>query len=100
MSTKRKAAMAAAKKMAPRSLAIAKNGIKTGSDFASVFSALMSDLIEGRMDAQTGNAVCNAGGKLLKIVEMQYKYGKANPGEPERVLQLAPVAAALSNTVQ
>ncbi|MDE2104457.1 MAG: hypothetical protein KGL39_44895 [Patescibacteria group bacterium] len=35
----------------------------------------MSDLIAGRVTPQVGNATCNAGGKLLKIVEMQYKYG-------------------------
>lgn len=39
-------------------------------------SAQMSDLIEGRMDPSVGNAVCNTGGKLLKVVEMQFKYGR------------------------
>jgi phage tail sheath protein FI len=59
----------------PRSLAIATRGVKTGGDFANLMSALMSDLIEGRVTPQMGNATCNAGGKLLKVVEMQYKYG-------------------------
>lgn len=75
-------------KRAPRSLTIAKAGIHTGSEFAAVMSALMSDLLEGRMDPQVGNAVCNAGGKLLKIVEMQFKYGKSPEGQQEKVLQL------------
>ena len=57
-----------------RSLAFASKGIKTGEDFANTMSALMSDLIEGSISPEVGNAVCNAGGKLLKIVEMQYKY--------------------------
>lgn len=35
----------------------------------------MSDLIEGKITAAVGNAACNAGGKLLKVVEMQMKYG-------------------------
>jgi hypothetical protein len=35
----------------------------------------MSDLISGKVTPQIGNAVCNAGGKLLKIVEMKQKYG-------------------------
>jgi hypothetical protein len=35
----------------------------------------MSDLIAERITPQVGNAVCNAGGKLLKIVEMKHKYG-------------------------
>ena len=40
---------------------------------------LMADLIEGKVSPQIGNAVCNAGGKLLKIVDMQHRYGKSNP---------------------
>lgn len=39
-------------------------------------SALMSDVIEGRITTDVANAACNAGGKLLKVVEMQYRYGK------------------------
>lgn len=41
-------------------------------------SALMTDLITGCITPEIGNATCNAGGKLLKIVEMQHKYGKPN----------------------
>lgn len=36
----------------------------------------MSDLIDGRLSASVGNATCNAGGKLLKMVEMELKYGQ------------------------
>ncbi len=43
-------------------------------------SALMSDVIEGAVAAQVANAACNAGGKLLKVVEMQHKYGQPQPG--------------------
>ena len=58
----------------PRSLSISKEGIRTGEQFANLMSAVMCDVIEGSMPAETANAVCNAGGKLLKVVEMQYKY--------------------------
>jgi hypothetical protein len=51
-------------------------------------SALMSDLIEGRVTPSIGNATCNAGGKLLKVVEMQYKYGVNGPGQ-QKILTLA-----------
>jgi hypothetical protein len=89
------------KKLAPRSLAIAKGGIHSGNDFAAVFSALMSDLIEGRMDPQIGNAVCNAGGKLLKVVEMQYKYGKANGDtSSSKVLMLTQPTVSEPSSVQ
>lgn len=39
-------------------------------------SALMSDVIEGTLSPGVANAAVNAGGKLLKAVELQLKYGK------------------------
>jgi len=77
----------------PRSLAVATKGVKTGEDFARLMSALMSDLIEGRVTPNVGNATCNAGGKLLKVVEMQYKYGTKGPGQPGKALVLAALPA-------
>lgn len=53
-------------------------------------SSLMSDIISGRVTPEVGNAACNAGGKLLKIVEMQYKYGAREGGAQNRELLLAP----------
>lgn len=44
-------------------------------------SAMMSDVISGQISAGTVNAACNAGGKLLKAVEMQMKYGGRSGGE-------------------
>jgi hypothetical protein len=72
----------------PRCIAIAAEGIETGEDFAKVMSAMMSDLLEGRITPQVGNATCNAGGKLLKIVELQYKYGDTSGGKPRKRLKL------------
>lgn len=51
-------------------------------------SAMMSDLIEGSIAPQIGNAVCNAGGKLLKAVELQLKYGKQQSDGSSPLLQL------------
>lgn len=73
----------------PTSLRIAERGIKTGFDFADLMSTLMSDIISGRVTPAVGNAACNAGGKLLKIVEMQYKYGTQGGTAGPRVLHLA-----------
>lgn len=53
----------------------AAQGVQTSRDFAGMMSALMSDVIEGRIAPQVANAVVNAGGKLLKVVEMQIRYG-------------------------
>lgn len=67
----------------PRSAEFAQRGIQTSSDFAGMMSALMSDVIEGAVPPQVANATVNAGGKLLKLVEMQLKYGN---GKPEDVI--------------
>jgi len=39
-------------------------------------SALMSDLLGGSITPGIANATCNAGGKLLKMVELNLKYGQ------------------------
>lgn len=73
---------------APRSAALAANGIRTGDEFARVMSALVADVLENRVSAQTANAACNAGGKLLQVVTMQHKYGarRTPKGNPRLVL--------------
>lgn len=71
----------------PRALDFSRRGIKTGDDFANFMSALMSDAVEGALSPQIVNAAVNAGGKLLKVVEMQYKYGRSTGTNPP--LQLA-----------
>lgn len=73
------------KEMVPQSqcLQVTQGSISTGKDFARFMSALMVDAVAGRISAGTCNAACNAGGKLLKIVEMQLKYG--TPKEPKRI---------------
>ena len=78
----------------PRALAISERGIRTGADFANVMSALMGDLIAGRVTPQVGNATCNVGGKLLKIVEMQHRYGTTgDSGMSPKTIMLAELPA-------
>lgn len=72
----------------PKSLKIAKRGIVTATDFSRVMAVLITDVVEGTISPQTANAAVNAGGKLLKVVEMKYKYGSPNSGD----LVLAPQA--------
>lgn len=64
-----------------------------------LMSALMSDLIEEKITPGVGNAVCNAGGKLLKVVELQAKYGRAGDGSPDKVLQLAGPEVTTDNLI-
>lgn len=70
----------------PKSFAIASSGVHTASDFANLMSALMSDLIEGKLTPAVGNATCNAAGKLLKIVEMNQRYGKGDGSDRDLLL--------------
>lgn len=73
----------------PRCLEFATAGIRTASDFAHLMSAMMSDIIDGSITPAVGNAACNAGGKLLKVVEMNMKYGTKHPATGHRQLVLS-----------
>lgn len=59
-----------------RSLAIFETGITNSQQYAKAMSALMTDIVTGAISPGVSNAVRNAGGKLLKLVELEYKYGK------------------------
>lgn len=48
----------------------------------------MSDVISGRLTPNMTNAACNAGGKLLKMVDLEYKYA-TQPERPHRSLTVA-----------
>lgn len=74
---------------ATRSGPIAAAGVQTGEDFANLMSALMCDVIDGSISPNVANATVNAGGKLLKVVEMQYRYGSPKESKP-MTLTLAP----------
>jgi hypothetical protein len=79
---------AIATKVDPKSLSIAEKGVKTSRDFRNLMSAIMSDVIAGRLTPNMTNAACNAGGKLLKMVDLEYKYG-TNPERPHKALTVA-----------
>ncbi len=90
MATQKSRAVANSKK-APKSADL--GPVRTAADFASLMSSLMGDIISGRITPDVGNAACNAGGKLLKIVEMQYKYGTQSGNQGQRTLTLVPEPA-------
>jgi hypothetical protein len=71
-----------------RSLEIFEKGIRTSGEFKSGFAALMTDTVAGRITPQVCNAVCNAGGKILKTVEMEHKWGRKEPETGEQLLKL------------
>lgn len=66
------------KPIPPRSLAVFEQGISSCGQLASAMSLLMADLISERVGTSIGNAVCNAGAKMLKAAEMQQRFGVSN----------------------
>lgn len=60
----------------PRCIAVAERGIRTGADMAEFMSLAMGDIVSNRLTPSKGNAAINAAGKLLKVVELRFKYGK------------------------
>lgn len=61
---------------------IADRGITDSSMFANLMSALVGDVLNARVSTDVANAAVNAGGKLLKVVELRYRYGNTKPNQP------------------
>ncbi len=72
-----------------RSVKIARGGINNSRKFTDFFSALIADLSEQKVTASMANAMCNAGGKMLKMVELEIRYGQQIPGQSRRLLTIA-----------
>lgn len=81
--------MALAKQSASlRCAVISDKGINSSRDFAQYMSALMSDITSSRIEPRVAAAACNAGGKLLKVIEMEHKYGRGKRDGAPLVLSL------------
>lgn len=72
----------------PNCLAISERGIRTAQDFAQFMSAIMGDVIAGRLANGKAAAATRSGVALLKVIEMQYKYGSETEQPGKRVLRL------------
>ena len=68
----------------PQSLPIVRKGFKTSADFNDFIGALMGDIIEGRITPRAANATNNSASKLLRMLDLTYKYG--NPAAAKRTL--------------
>lgn len=71
----------------PRSMQlVATEGLSDSRKCANVLGAITLDVLSSRIPPQVGNTACNAIGKLLKLKEMEIKYGTAGAaGEPKRL---------------
>jgi hypothetical protein len=56
-------------KQIPKSEEIARRGIKTSHDLANQMSALMSDVLEGRVTPRIAKARCKAAEQLMREYE-------------------------------
>jgi hypothetical protein len=65
----------------PRSIHLIADGdVKDAQHFAKVLSALMSDALMNAIPPSQGNVVCKAAGLIIKVTEMQLKYGPKDGG--------------------
>jgi hypothetical protein len=75
------------------SVAIAAGGINTSRQLCNLLSALMTDILLGKVTPQAGNATANSCGKLLKTVELQHRYGVQGGEGQEKSLNIADIPA-------
>lgn len=61
---------------APKSRVIAERGIRTSQDFRDMMAAMLGDVLTGRLAVGQTNAACNVAGKLLKTIELEFKYAR------------------------
>jgi len=64
----------------PNCLVISERGIKTDRDFAQFMSAVMGDVIAGRLSTTKATTATRAGAAMLKVIEMRHRYGSGDDG--------------------
>ena len=89
MARRDKNAALATKTHDSRSVKVARGGITNSREFTDLFSGLIADLAEQLVTASIANAMCNAGGKILKMVELEIRHGQQVPGATRRLLTIS-----------
>ena len=65
---------------------LATEGIQDSRKCANVLGAIALDVLKSQISPQVANTACNAIGKLLKVKELEIKYGTSeSPNEPKRI---------------
>jgi hypothetical protein len=73
----------------PRTAQVAARGIQDTQDFMNLMEATIQDLAEERITPQRGNAITNAGGKMLKAAEMRERWGQRRAAGSLKAFPLA-----------
>lgn len=71
-----------------KSAQIARAGLSTSDDMKRLMATLIPDILDGEVSITAANATCNAAGKLIKVVELELKYGRE--GAPTKRKSLKP----------
>jgi hypothetical protein len=74
---------------APKCGAIFDAGIRNSRDLIRGLGALMGDLAASRVVPARANAICNAAGKILTTVHLEYKFGASADGGADGVPQFS-----------
>ena len=72
--------------MQPKCMAIAEAGIRNSQDTIRYLSALVADGSAGRVTTGLMHGTCNAIGKLLRVAEMEARFGTSIGSGPEKVM--------------
>jgi len=72
----------------PKSLPIFEAIVTTANQYVMAFSCLMADLAANRIAPSVGNAISNAGGKMLKAFEMNARFGASTKPDGVKELRL------------
>ena len=59
-----------------KSAKLAKKEVRTALDYSKLMATLMTDVIAGDISPRTVNAAVNAGRQIIKVAELNLKYGK------------------------
>lgn len=70
----------------PKCVAIAERGITNSQQAIEYLSALIADGSAGRVTTGLMHGTCNAMGKMLRVVEMEARFGTAIGSGQEKVL--------------
>ena len=54
---------------------LATQGVRVDKEYLDLMTALMCDVVQGKVAPQVVNAACNAGARVLQLIELRLRYG-------------------------
>lgn len=75
------------KAKAPKSLALIERGIGSGASFSAAMTALLGDVVAGRVSVQVATVGCKITNQLLRLAELQRKARLTRPAPKTKMLE-------------